>query len=55
MSFGTLALIGLCGFAGPLLSAAGHGAVPEDLAIHDHRLQIYGAAWIALFAVGIYG
>jgi Kef-type K+ transport system membrane component KefB len=28
MSFGTLALIGLCGFAGPLLSAAGHGAVP---------------------------
>jgi Kef-type K+ transport system membrane component KefB len=28
MSFGTLALIGLCGFAGPLLSAAGHGAAP---------------------------
>ncbi|MFZ1155989.1 MAG: cation:proton antiporter [Solirubrobacteraceae bacterium] len=28
MSFGTLALIGLCGIAGPLLSAAGHGAVP---------------------------
>ncbi len=28
MSFGTLALIGLCGFAGPLLSAAGRGAVP---------------------------
>jgi Kef-type K+ transport system membrane component KefB len=28
MSFGTLALIGLCGLAGPLLSAAGHGAVP---------------------------
>jgi Kef-type K+ transport system membrane component KefB len=28
MSFGTLALIGLCGFAGPLLAAAGHGAVP---------------------------
>jgi Kef-type K+ transport system membrane component KefB len=28
MSFGTLALIGLCGFAGPLLSAAGKGAVP---------------------------
>lgn len=28
MSFGTLALIGLCGFAGPLLSASGHGAVP---------------------------
>lgn len=28
MSFGTLALIGLCGLAGPLLSAAGRGAVP---------------------------
>jgi Kef-type K+ transport system membrane component KefB len=28
MSFGTLALIGLCGFAGPLISAAGHGVVP---------------------------
>jgi Kef-type K+ transport system membrane component KefB len=28
MSFGTLALIGLCGFAGPLLSAGGRGAVP---------------------------
>jgi Kef-type K+ transport system membrane component KefB len=28
MSFGTLALIGLCGFAGPLLAAAGKGAAP---------------------------
>ncbi len=28
MSFGTLALIGLCGLAGPLLAAAGKGAVP---------------------------
>ncbi len=28
MSFGTLALIGLCGFAGPLLAAAGRGAAP---------------------------
>jgi Kef-type K+ transport system membrane component KefB len=28
MSFGTLALIGLCALAGPLLSAAGRGAVP---------------------------
>jgi hypothetical protein len=24
------------------------------LAIHDHRLQIYGACWIALFAAGVY-
>jgi Kef-type K+ transport system membrane component KefB len=28
MSFGTLALIGLCSLAGPLLAAAGKGAVP---------------------------
>jgi Kef-type K+ transport system membrane component KefB len=28
MSFGTLALIGLCGLCGPLLSVAGRGAVP---------------------------
>ncbi len=34
---------------------AGAGAAPEELAIHDHRLQIYGVAWLALFAVGIYG
>jgi len=34
---------------------SGEGAAPEDLALHDHRLQIYGLAWVALFAVGIYG
>jgi decaprenyl-phosphate phosphoribosyltransferase len=34
---------------------AGEGAAPEELAIHDHRLQIYGLVWIALFAIGIYG
>jgi Kef-type K+ transport system membrane component KefB len=28
MSLGTLALIGLCGLAGPLVSVAGRGAVP---------------------------
>ncbi|MBV8954394.1 MAG: hypothetical protein JO179_09660, partial [Solirubrobacterales bacterium] len=28
MSFGTLALIGICGLAGPLLSSFGSGAVP---------------------------
>src|ERR1700674_1291025 len=28
LSLGTLAVIGLCGLAGPLLSAAGRGAVP---------------------------
>jgi decaprenyl-phosphate phosphoribosyltransferase len=34
---------------------AGHGHAPEDLAIHDHRLQLYGLAWVVLFAAGIYG
>jgi len=33
---------------------SGQGAAPEDLALHDHRLQIYGVCWIALFAVGVY-
>jgi decaprenyl-phosphate phosphoribosyltransferase len=33
---------------------AGEGAAPEDLALHDHRLQIYGVCWVALFAVGVY-
>jgi Kef-type K+ transport system membrane component KefB len=31
MSLGTLALIGACGLAGPLISAAGHGAPPVVL------------------------
>jgi decaprenyl-phosphate phosphoribosyltransferase len=34
---------------------SGAGAAPEELAIHDHRLQLYGVAWVALFAIGIYG
>ena len=33
---------------------SGAGAAPEELAIHDHRLQIYGICWIALFAIGAY-
>jgi decaprenyl-phosphate phosphoribosyltransferase len=33
---------------------AGAGAEPEDLALKDHRLQIYGLCWIVLFAIGIY-
>jgi decaprenyl-phosphate phosphoribosyltransferase len=32
----------------------GAGADPEELVLRDHRLQIYGACWIALFAVGVY-
>jgi decaprenyl-phosphate phosphoribosyltransferase len=31
------------------------GAEPEELALKDRRLQLYGVCWIALFAVGIYG
>ena len=33
---------------------SGAGAAPEELAIHDHRLQIYGVCWVALFAIGAY-
>jgi decaprenyl-phosphate phosphoribosyltransferase len=33
---------------------AGGGAAPEELVLKDHRLQVYGAAWIALFAIGVY-
>ena len=34
---------------------AGAGADPEELALRDHRLQIYGLCWVALFAIGVYG
>jgi decaprenyl-phosphate phosphoribosyltransferase len=34
---------------------SGEGAAPEELALHDHRLQIYGACWALLFAIGVYG
>ena len=33
---------------------SGAGAAPEELAMKDHRLQIYGAVWVALFAIGAY-
>jgi len=33
---------------------SGAGAAPEELALKDHRLQIYGAVWVALFAIGVY-
>ena len=32
----------------------GQGAAPEELALRDHRLQAYGVAWVALFAIGVY-
>jgi len=33
---------------------SGEGAAPEELALHDHRLQIYGVCWVLLFAIGAY-
>ena len=33
---------------------SGAGAAPEELALQDHRLQIYGLCWVALFAIGAY-
>ena len=33
---------------------SGAGAAPEEMALHDHRLQIYGACWVILFAIGAY-
>ncbi len=32
----------------------GAGATPEELALRDRRLQIYGLSWVILFAIGIY-
>jgi decaprenyl-phosphate phosphoribosyltransferase len=37
-----------------LILDAGVGAAPEELALKDHRLQIYGLCWAALFAIGVY-
>lgn len=33
---------------------AGHGGEPEQLALHEHVLQAYGAIWVALMAIGLY-
>jgi decaprenyl-phosphate phosphoribosyltransferase len=37
-----------------LILDSGVGAAPEELALEDHRLQVYGVCWVALFAIGIY-
>lgn len=34
---------------------AGHGGAPEELALHDHFLQVAGVAWVLCFALGLYG
>jgi decaprenyl-phosphate phosphoribosyltransferase len=33
---------------------SGAGAAPEELALKDHRLQLFGVVWVALFAIGAY-
>jgi decaprenyl-phosphate phosphoribosyltransferase len=33
---------------------SGAGAAPEELALRDHRLQIYGLCWVVLFVIGAY-
>jgi decaprenyl-phosphate phosphoribosyltransferase len=33
---------------------AGKGSTPEDLALGDRRLQIYGVVWVILIVVGVY-
>ncbi|HMC38542.1 MAG TPA: decaprenyl-phosphate phosphoribosyltransferase, partial [Acidimicrobiales bacterium] len=33
----------------------GKGARPEELVLGDHQLQLLGAVWILLFALGVYG
>jgi hypothetical protein len=33
---------------------SGAGAAPEDLALHDRHVQIYGVCWAALFMIGVY-
>lgn len=33
---------------------SGQGAAPEDLAVHDRRLQLYGLCLVVLFAIGAY-
>jgi decaprenyl-phosphate phosphoribosyltransferase len=33
---------------------SGAGAAPEELALHDRHLQIYGLCWAALFMIGVY-
>ena len=34
---------------------AGLVDAPEELVFHDHVLQVLGAVWVAMFAIGIYG
>ena len=37
-----------------LLLDAGRGGAPEDLVLRDRTLEVLGAVWVVLFAVGVY-
>jgi decaprenyl-phosphate phosphoribosyltransferase len=37
-----------------LLLDTGHGGAPEDVVLSDRALQIMGAVWLAVFAIGVY-
>ncbi|MGH9102336.1 MAG: decaprenyl-phosphate phosphoribosyltransferase [Acidimicrobiales bacterium] len=37
-----------------LLVDRGQGGAPEDVVLGDHRLQVLGALWAAMFALGVY-
>ncbi len=34
---------------------SGKGGAPEDLVFHERFLQLFGAAWVIFFAIGLYG
>lgn len=38
-----------------LVLDAGGGAAPEELALRDHWLHLFGAVWLLFFLLGIYG
>ncbi|MDA8047179.1 MAG: decaprenyl-phosphate phosphoribosyltransferase [Actinomycetota bacterium] len=38
-----------------LLIEQGRGARPEELVLGDRQLQLLGAVWVVLFALGVYG
>ena len=36
------------------MNDTGHGGAPEDVVLGDRALQIMGATWLLVFAVGVY-
>jgi len=37
-----------------LLLDTGHGGAPEDVVLSDRTLQVTGAVWVIMFAIGVY-